>query len=149
MEDANSQLFALALPPRLLLPNKLVTIARGGFQLRFAENGYVPAGVGNHSCSLQDAGCDANCRSPGSQHLRQKILRKGKRSATDPFVAHEQPSSQSRLDVMEAIASGQLSGLNTQDHRITSQMAVRVPGTPVTDFSELSRRRDKQYRRLA
>ena len=104
------------LPSRLLLNDDLITIASSRFQLGFVQNGYVATRVGNHPSLLQDAGGDADRGSTGSKHLGEELLGQRKSRAANPLVAHQQPSCQSFIHIMQAIASGELSRLNTENH---------------------------------
>src|SRR5580692_11746297 len=112
------------LPAIFLQTNNLIAFAGGSFQLGFAQNGYISPSVGDHSRSLQNARGYADRGTPRSEHLRQKFLRQGKSLTTNSIMTHQQPPRQSLFNVMKAVASGQLGGLNTQYHRITLQLPL-------------------------
>jgi hypothetical protein len=116
-EDLNG----LRLPSTSLLANDLVAIASRCLELGLVQNGYIASRIGDHSRLLQQAGRHADRGSPGPEHLSEELLGQGKSLAANSLVAHQQPTCESLLYVMQAVASGELRRLDTQDHGIALQ----------------------------
>ena len=98
----------LGMPVAFLILDYLVTVTGDFRKLRSVHDGHVSSCVRDHARFLQNAGGYANARSSGSSHLSQEFLSQGHCLAADPVMAHHEPSRQSFLNIMEAVASSKL-----------------------------------------
>src|SRR5579864_2457160 len=100
------------MPSLYLLVDSCVAFAGGGFQSGSVFNRYLAATIGNQPGFLQDTRRDRHAGAPRAEHMRNKFLGQRKSGFPDSILAHQQPASQSLIDFMETVASGNLDCLN-------------------------------------
>jgi hypothetical protein len=120
-----TELLRIALPRSYLLLHQSVALACRFFQLSPVNDLYVSAGVGDDSSSLQYPRCDRHAGAASPQHLGQKFLRQWKRVRPYAVRAHQQPSRQSLIHLMQPIAGGNLRDLHSHDLRKLLELALQ------------------------
>src|ERR1700735_1377053 len=117
-----TELFFGLVTPVLRLPvYRRVTLARGIFQLFPVFDLYFSARVGDQPGLLQHSRGQSHTRAPGTQHVRQELLRQRYDVFANAILAHQQPSSQPFVHLVKPIAGGHLRGLHPHFLRKTLQ----------------------------
>src|SRR5579864_9173090 len=105
-----SDLLNLSRPTRQMLLDELITFAGSILKFYFVEHRHSSASISDDASLMQRARRQTHAGSASSQHLAEKILRKGKFVGAEQFVAHQQPARQPLLDLMQSVAGRDLHG---------------------------------------
>ena len=94
----------------------VIAFARRIFEPRAVFNPHFASVVGNEPGLLQHACGNRNARTPRPQHVRQEFVRERNEIAIEPVLAHQQPSCESLVHFVQAVAGSDLSCLHR--HRL-------------------------------
>ena len=109
-------------PALHLLDNHSIAFARSLFQSGSVFDDHLPAFISDQSPFLQGAGGNRDAGPARAQHVGKEFLSEQEFGFVDTVLSHQQPSGQSPIDFMKAIAGGDLNRLKCQFLRITLQI---------------------------
>src|SRR6201993_4535977 len=77
--------------------------------------------IGDQSCFLQNSGSNRYAGSPGSQHVRKKLLRERHSISAESILAHQEPASEPLVHFMQPVTSRYVDGLHSQVQAVAAQ----------------------------
>ena len=77
--------------------------------------------VGDQSSLLQNSGSNRYARSPGSQHVRKKLLRERHSISLEPILAHQEPAGEPLVHFMQPVTSRYVDRLHSQVQAVAAQ----------------------------
>ena len=92
----------------LKLSDDCVTLADRLLQLLSVHNLQGAVFITDHSGLLLDSCSDGHAGASGSQHARKKLVSKRQNGRAYSVLTHQQPARQTLLDLMKAVADGDL-----------------------------------------
>src|SRR5260221_1089294 len=102
-----------------------ITCAGGGFEAGTIENLDRTAGVVDQLRFFQKADGHVDAGAAHSQHVRQEFLSQADQVSAQAVLAHQEPAGHALVNVVQAVASGDLCGLAGKFKGVALQLSAQ------------------------